>query len=44
MGAGEFLAPDQLQWNFCWRIEEALLLKALIAQAIMISPGTMKTT
>ena len=31
-------------WNFCWRIEDALLEKALIAQAIMIRPGITKTT
>ena len=30
-------------WNFCWRIEEELLVKALVAQAIMISPGITKT-
>ena len=31
-------------WNFCWRIDEELLEKALIAQAIMIRPGITKTT
>ncbi|MNC95523.1 hypothetical protein D3C83_126730 [compost metagenome] len=31
-------------WNFCWRIEEELLAKALVEKAIMISPGTTKTT
>jgi hypothetical protein len=31
-------------WNFCWRIDEALLANAFIAQAIMIRPGMMKTT
>ena len=31
-------------WNFCWRIEEELLAKALIDQAIMIRPGITKTT
>ncbi len=31
-------------WNFCCRIEEELLEKALIAQAIMIRPGITKTT
>ena len=30
-------------WNFCCRIEEELLAKALIAQAIMIRPGMTKT-
>jgi len=29
-------------WNFCWRIEEELLVKALVAQAIMIRPGITK--
>ena len=31
-------------WNFCWRIDDALFENALIAQAIMISPGITKTT
>ena len=31
-------------WNFCCRIEEELLVKALIDQAIMIRPGMTKTT
>ena len=30
-------------WNFCCRIEEELLVKALVAKAIMISPGMTKT-
>ena len=29
--------------NFCCRIEEELLVKALVAKAIMISPGMTKT-
>lgn len=29
--------------NFCCRIEEELLVKALVASAIMISPGITKT-
>ena len=31
-------------WNFCWRIDDALLENEFIAQAIMISPGITKTT
>ena len=31
-------------WNFCCRIEEELLVKALIDQVIMIRPGITKTT
>jgi len=31
-------------WNFCWRIEEELLAKELVAQAIMIRPGMTKMT
>ena len=31
-------------WNFCWRIEDELLAKALIANDIMIRPGMTKTT
>ena len=42
--AGDESWSSIARWNFCWRIEEELLAKAFIAQAIMISPGTMKTT
>ena len=42
--AGELSWSSIARWNFCWRIEEELFEKALIAQAIMISPGMMNTT
>ena len=42
--AGEESWSSIARWNFCCRIEEELFEKALIAQAIMISPGMMKTT
>ena len=42
--AGEESWSSIARWNFCWRIDDELLENAFIAQAIMISPGTMKTT
>ena len=42
--AGEDSWSSIERWNFCCRIDDELLLNALIAQAIMISPGTMNTT
>ena len=42
--AGDESWSSIARWNFCWRIDDELLEKAFIAQAIMISPGTMKTT
>ena len=42
--AGEESWSSIARWNFCWRIDDELLEKAFIAQAIMIRPGTMKTT
>ena len=42
--AGEDSWSSIDRWNFCCRIDEALFVKLLIAQAIMISPGMMKTT
>ena len=41
--AGEESWSSIAFWNFCWRIEEALLENALIAHAIMISPGMTNT-
>ena len=42
--AGEESWSSIARWNFCCRIEDELLEKALIAQAIIIRPGMMKTT
>ncbi len=42
--AGEDSWSSIERWNFCWSSDEELLLKAFVAQAIMISPGMMKTT
>ena len=42
--AGEESWSSIERWNFCCRIDEALFEKALIAHAIMIRPGIMKTT
>ena len=42
--AGELSWSSMARWNFCWRIDEELFEKALMAQAIMISPGMMNTT
>ena len=42
--AGEESWSSIARWNFCCRIDDELFEKAFIAQAIMISPGTMKTT
>ena len=42
--AGEDSWSSIARWNFCCRIEDELFENALVAQAIMISPGTMKTT
>ena len=42
--AGEESWSSIARWNFCCRIDDELLEKAFIAQAIMISPGMMKTT
>ena len=42
--AGEDSWSSIARWNFCCRIDDELFVNAFIAQAIMISPGTMKTT
>ena len=42
--AGEDSWSSIARWNFCCRIEDELFENALVAQAIMISPGTMNTT
>ena len=42
--AGEDSWSSIARWNFCCRIDDELFENAFIAQAIMISPGTMKTT
>ena len=42
--AGEESWSWMAPWNFCWRIEDELFEKALIAHAIMIRPGITKTT
>ena len=42
--AGEESWSSIARWNFCCRIDDALLENAFIAQAIMIRPGMMKTT
>ena len=42
--AGEESWSSIARWNFCCRIEDELFENAFVAQAIMISPGTMKTT
>ena len=42
--AGEESWSSIARRNFCCRIEDELFENALVAQAIMISPGTMKTT
>ena len=42
--AGEESWSSIARWNFCWRIDDELFEKALIAQAIMIRPGTTNTT
>ena len=42
--AGDESWSSIARWNFCWRIDDELFENALIAQAIMISPGITKTT
>ena len=42
--AGEESWSSIERWNFCCSSDDELLAKAFVAQAIMISPGMMKTT
>ena len=42
--AGEDSWSSIERWNFCCSSDDELLENAFVAQAIMISPGMMKTT